>query len=175
MNRPIYVTGDTHINHKKLIEWGRPVDFERRILASHADIPAQAILLHLGDFCIGRDDMSHSAWNLVTGHVKTRVLVLGNHDKKSKAWYLDRGWDLVVDQLIMRLWGKNVIFSHIPVDPKLWPEIDINVHAHTHGNGHRDRDVGGFLSGQFHREVAMELTNYYPILLTDKFVKGRQP
>jgi calcineurin-like phosphoesterase family protein len=170
----IYVTSDTHLNHKKLIEWGRPVDFEERIIQNHNKIEADSVLIHLGDICIGRDEDMHQVLMDAIGHIEHRILVRGNHDKKSNQWYLEHGWNAVAEQLTMKLFGKQVIFSHIPVAYEMWPATDLNVHGHTHGNGHRDRDVAHFLSEGYHREVAMENTNYQPILVTEKWLHGKR-
>lgn len=170
----IYVTSDTHLNHAKLIEWGRPKDFEERIIRSHNKIEEEAVIIHLGDICIGKDEAMHEVLMDSIGHVQHRILVRGNHDKKSNSWYLEHGWHAVVDQLTMNLYGKRVIFSHIPVDYEMWPATDLNVHGHTHGNSHRDHDIQDFYRpGTYHREVAMENTNYQPILVTDKFIHGK--
>lgn len=168
----IWVTSDTHFGHAKLIEWGRDANFNFLELTHHRKmVDADDYLIHLGDFCIGNDEKHHDVWfeNIRTPN---RILVRGNHDHKSNGWYLAHGWSAVADQLVLRLFGKQVLFSHIPVDPKLWPVIDYNVHGHTHGNLHRDFEVRDFYDKDFHREVAMELTKYKPILVTDKFLKG---
>jgi calcineurin-like phosphoesterase family protein len=170
----IYVTSDTHLNHKKLIEWGRPEDFEERIIQSHNKIEPESYLIHLGDFCIGDDANQTEIWLDAVGHIQHRILVRGNHDKKSASWYLEHGWHAVMDHMEITLFGKRILFSHIPVDYELWPATDINVHGHTHGNGHRDRDVAHFLSENYHREVAMENTNYQPILVTEKWLNGKR-
>ena len=168
----IFVTTDTHFNHKKLIEWGRPEDFERRIRRTHAIIPGDAVLIHLGDFCIGKDEEMHKRWMDRVGHIKHRILVRGNHDHKSNNWYLEHGWSMVVDQLVLDLYGKKVIFSHIPVNHELWAATDINVHGHTHGNTHRDIDIQDFYKPDiYHKEIALENTHYQPVVITEKFLK----
>lgn len=167
----IYVTTDTHFNHKKLIDWGRPEDFERRIRRSHRVIPGDAVLIHLGDFCIGKDEEMHDMWMKTVGHVKHRILVRGNHDRKSTSWYLEHGWHAVVESLTMRLYGKNVLFTHIPANNALWAATDLNIHGHTHGNTHRDFEIQDFYNPEeYHREIALENTNYQPVVITDKFI-----
>jgi calcineurin-like phosphoesterase family protein len=171
----IFVTSDTHFNHKKLIEWGRPEKFEQYILDNHSGLEPDDYLIHLGDFCIGKDAEAHEEWLMYVDHVKNKILVRGNHDKKSNGWYLSHGWDAIADQLVLRLFGIKVVFSHIPVDPALWKATEVNVHGHTHGNSHRDIDVRDYYDKDYHREVAMELTNYKPILVTDKFLAKPNP
>ncbi len=167
----IYVTSDTHFGHKKLIEWGRDPNFEELELRSHEKIGADDYLIHLGDFCIGKDAEHHEVFMKRLAHVKHKVLVRGNHDHKSNGWYLEHGWSAVVDQMVMNLFGKTVVFSHIPVRPAKWFAMDYNVHGHTHGDHHRDFEVRGIYDLDFHREVAMELTKYRPILMTKTFLE----
>lgn len=168
----IWVTSDTHFGHDKLIEWGRPENFTALELANLSKVLESGdYLIHLGDFCIGNDEDWHKLFMAETNHIQNRILVRGNHDKKSNGWYLSHGWSAIADQLVLRLFGKKIVFSHIPVDPDLWLATDYNVHGHTHGNSHRDIDVRHFMDKKYHREVAMELTNYRPILITDKFLE----
>lgn len=170
----IYVTSDTHFNHARLIEFGRPEDFEERIIQSHNKIEEDAVLIHLGDFCIGKDAEMHDMWLDVVGHVQRRILIRGNHDKKSDSWYYEHGWQTVAEALTLRLYGKDVLFTHIPANHEMWASTDINVHGHTHGNTHRDHDIQHFYHpGNYHREVALENTNYQPVLITDKFILNR--
>jgi len=169
----IYVTTDTHLNHSKLIEWGRPEDFEEKILRSHNTLPEESVLIHLGDICIGKDEAMHDVLMDAIGHVQHRILVRGNHDHKSNSWYLDHGWTAVVEQLTMNLYGKLVIFSHIPVNHEMWAATDVNIHGHTHGNLHRDTEVRDFYHPEYHREIALENTHYQPVLVTEKLINGR--
>lgn len=168
---PIYVTGDTHLNHKQLIEWGRPKDFEMRELQALRKIPSDAYLLHLGDFCIGDDAAQSDRFLAFVGHVKHRVLVRGNHDHKTNTWYLQHGWSAVVESMELLVHGKRIVFTHIPVDRHGYNWCDLNVHAHTHSDGHRDKDVGHLLTPGYHIEYAPETHNYEPLLLTDKVIK----
>lgn len=173
MNRKTFVTSDTHLNHRKLAEvfQTRPMDFEHQVLTRHNAIPEHSILIHLGDFCIGKDEEMHRKWFQATKHLHTTVLVRGNHDHKSSAWYIDHGWDFVVDQFVAQYYKRKVVFSHIPVDPKVWGAIaDKNVHGHTHGNSHRDHDVAHFYDPEFHVEIALENTGMEPVLLTPELV-----
>ncbi len=173
---PIYVSTDLHFNHMKLHDTfgDRPANFQELELNSHAEIPAEAMLIFLGDFCIGKDEEMHKQWNDYTGHIQHRILVRGNHDNKPDSWYLRHGWDFVCRSTILRLFGKRVLFSHIPKDHSHYPTTDLNIHGHTHGNAHRDEDIRHLIDPNYHIEIAMEHTNYSPVKLTDKFVLGHK-
>jgi calcineurin-like phosphoesterase family protein len=167
----IYVTTDTHFNHMKLVDifHARPADFQEQILSSHSKIGDDDLLIHLGDFCIGKDLESHNRWNAATGHIRNRILVRGNHDNKSDEWYMNHGWNCVADGLLMTVRGKSVYFTHIPIPDFRAPlGTEFNIHGHTHGDVHRDKDIEDY-NPQFNIEIAMEKTDNNPILITDKF------
>lgn len=174
---PIYITTDTHFNHMKLHEvfGDRPANFQDLIIASHNALPEDTLLIHLGDFCIGKDDEMHDKWNNATKHIQHRVLVRGNHDNKSDSYYLRHGWDYVCSLTIMRVFGKRVLFSHIPRDHTHYPTTEINIHGHTHGNTHRDFEIQDFYDPTYHREMALEHTDFKPVLLTPKWLEQEKP
>jgi calcineurin-like phosphoesterase family protein len=172
---PIYLTTDTHFNHAKLHEvfGDRPADFEQKILKSHAELPIDCLLIHLGDFCRGNDQLMHNRWNRATGHINHRILIHGNHDNKSDSWYLAHGWDFVCRSTIMRLFGKNILFSHVPKDHTHYPSTDLNIHGHTHANDHRQSEYKDIYDPSYHIEIALEMTGYKPVLLNQKFLENK--
>ena len=170
---PIYLTTDTHFNHMKLhdVFGDRPANFQELILASHAELPEDCLLIHLGDICMGKDEESHERWNTATKHIKHRILVRGNHANKPDSWYLRHGWDFVCRSTVMKIYGKRVICSHIPKDHTHYPTTELNVHGHTHGNKHRDTEIKDFYDPEYHVEMALEHHEYKPVLLTQKFLR----
>ena len=169
---------DTHLNHKMLSNRGfRPEDFEQRILRNLSKmVKPPDTLIHLGDVCIGKEQESHETLHHFA-QCKTKVLIRGNHDKKSDTWYQEHGWDLVVKELWIQKFGYDILVTHEPVDFTLrgvdgykpWPSL-INLHGHTHGNNHHSVDVGHYYDGEYHRELALEHNDYKPFLLTDKLL-----
>lgn len=164
----IWLIADTHFGHEKLIEWGRPEDFEERLILGLSCIGKDDVLIHLGDFCIGEDDLNHKQFMLALPDCK-KILIRGNHDNKSDTWYYNHGWDFVSEFFINTFFGKRFCFSHIP-DPPM-AGVNYNIHGHTHGNAHRDIDVRDYYNKDYHIEIAPELTNYQPVLLTQKLIK----
>lgn len=161
----IYITTDTHFSHKKLIEWGRPKDFEERLWKGFEVIKENDLLIHLGDFCIGNDELNH---NLFMERVKgKKIFVRGNHDNKSNTWLYNHGWDFVCREFKDKFFGLSFTFTHIPI-PK--NETDYNIHGHTHGNMHRNIDVRDYYDKSFHIEIAPEIDNYQPTLLNQKII-----
>jgi calcineurin-like phosphoesterase family protein len=123
------ITTDTHFGHKNIMDFGnRPKGFEELILenlekkANHTNI-----LIHLGDICWSNDRY----WNrqLTSMPFKKKWLILGNHDKKSREWYINNGWDIASNRITVIYNNKLISFTHKPV--MLLGE-DINIHGHFH-------------------------------------------
>lgn len=158
----VYAISDTHFNHKKLIEYGRPEDFEDRILTALRKASGD-MLIHCGDFAIGGDEEAHFRFMHATQGFKTRVLVRGNHDHKSNAWYYHQGWDFVCDSFSAKLFGKKILFTHIPAKKG---GFDHNIHGHLHGNAHRlEGEVAELYEPGYHIDLAPEIRNYAPCIV----------
>ena len=96
-----------------------------------------AILIHLGDVCIGDDANMHERF--IKSIPCKRILVRGNHDKKSNAWYMDHGWDFVCNRFYDDLYGYKIAFTHKPIPPGCWDGVyDVNIHGHLHNLCHRE-------------------------------------
>lgn len=160
----IWVISDTHFGHKKLIEYGRPGDFEKKIIKGLKVLRGNDLLIHLGDVCIGNDVIWHR--DIIAKLPCRSVLVRGNHDRKTAEWYLAHGWDMVCDSFQMIYRGKNIVFSHCPEMPAYWYNrtrfegYDLNIHGHLHNNCHR-----GIVCNEACRLISLELLNYQPIQL----------
>lgn len=167
MNPKIWIITDTHFGHDKLIEYGRPIDFNDRILNSFSMIKPGDMLIHLGDFCIGNDETWHKVYFKELTGVKN-ILVRGNHDHKSNSWYLAAGWDMVCESFTFDMFGKKIMFSHYP---KAWDGyFDVNIHGHFHDTDHR-RFEPQFtkLLTAYNKLLAIERTDYQPVSL-EKFI-----
>ena len=160
----IWLITDTHYNHDKMIELcGRPKNFARRIHRNLVkELGADDLLIHLGDVCIGNDADVHERY--VATLPGRRVLVRGNHDRKSDHWYLTHGWHFVCEQFTMTASRKRILFSHAPVPDD--GSYDVNVHGHLHNSGHRPAG-----DSSRRRLLAIEETDYQPVLLRT-FLRG---
>jgi len=163
----IYATSDTHFGHDRE-KVHRPAGFEALILASVRRAKGD-ILVHCGDFCIGDDLKHHRAFLDAGSHFKTKVLVRGNHDGKSDAWYYDQGWDFVCYAYVADHFGKRILFTHMPVpyrgeiEAAYWTphyEPSINVHGHFHGNNHRKIDSSGLYNKAYHYDLAPDIHKF---------------
>ena len=166
---------DTHFGHHKIIELcGRPVNYEDRLLKGLMAIPEGDTLFHLGDVCLGNDGDLHNTF--ITPIPCTKVLIRGNHDRKSDSWYIDHGWDVVLKSAVVRVGGHQVFLSHQPLPEQyLWiPQNEsklnytFNIHGHFHNNDHRALEYDDAAHGYNrlrHLRLACELTHYQPLLL----------
>ena len=161
------IMSDLHFNHAILMNIGkasRPTDYEKRLKHSLSTIKASDTLVVLGDICIGKDAEMHRRYIMP---LKCRkVLVLGNHDGKSKARYNSHWRDethdvlLVTDDLglpenrwLYILGGRNILLSHQPILEL--PEGWYNIHWHYH-----DRQIKPI--SEFHKLYSPEIENYKP-------------
>lgn len=168
----IYLTTDTHFGHAMLLKHGRPENFETKILKELALVKGD-MLIHLGDICMGND----AGWvgqfmKIAKTNFKKVVLVRGNHDGKSYNWYLDQGFDHVCEYMRMRMFGKEILFSHMPIlaeetETSLYHKVHMNIHGHLHGAGkYSHRAVEGYEAG-FHYDCAPDTHEYKPVKLED--------
>lgn len=160
----IYLTTDTHFGHEAMLRFcGRPAEFSQLIL-DNLIVQEGDILIHLGDFCIGNDEMWHARFVDYAGGFKRKVLVRGNHDHKSDSWYLNHGWDFVCEAFWAEYFGKKILFSHKP-SPFVM-HADMNIHGHFHNSNHHDSEHE---ITDKHKLLAIEYTNYKPVSL-EKFI-----
>ena len=94
-----WLISDTHFNHTKLEQWGgRSGSWQENLWKGMESIPCEDVLIHLGDICIGNDEEIHSRISALSCK---KILVRGNHDKKSISWYYepDRDWETNITKM----------------------------------------------------------------------------
>ena len=163
-----WIIADTHFGHDRMFKNGyRPEGFERQIINNlHNMVKSDDVTIHLGDVCFYKEEY----WNelfLVNTKGK-RWLIRGNHDKKTATWYLTHGWDAVCDSMSIKLYGKNLLFTHRPVI--VAPHFDFNIHGHLHTS---DR-YPEILTEDKNILVSMEEMQYKPQNLRS-LVERKQP
>ena len=162
----IYLTTDTHFGHKKLIEFGRPENFEEVIFNHLKELPDDCLLIHLGDVGLGGDGEVHDKY--IKPLKMRKILVRGNHDRKSDSWYLEHGWDFVCERFENTYFGKKIMFSHIPVRDNNF--YDLNIHGHFHNSEHHTQEAYILaVMNNKHKLLALEHTYYKPVNL-EKFI-----
>jgi calcineurin-like phosphoesterase family protein len=131
MNR-VFVIGDTHFGHKKIIEY----EAETRPFATIEEHDAELVrrwnatvnpndtVWHLGDVLFGLD--AFATLSLLNG---TKKLVMGNHDRYSIDLYREHFSQVVgVAEL------RGCILTHVPVHPAQFGRYKANIHGHLHSN-----------------------------------------
>lgn len=171
-----WIITDTHFGHDMLHRRGfRPFGFEDIILTNLRQLQPSDRLIHLGDVSWVEDARwHHELWENCPA--ETRILVRGNHDRKrSDTWFMEHGWSVVVEALWISRYGLDIEFSHVPRDlSKMvpWPEYR-NIHGHTHGNTPRHgEEWERSYDPRHHIEIALEFTNYQPVMLTENKVRN---
>jgi len=164
---------DTHFNHvDKMIKYcNRPPNYEERIdnglRMLKKNINEKTILIHLGDITIGKDEEATERIVRNTPSI-ARILVRGNHDKKSSSWYVSHGWNFVCESLSLEFMGKNILLSHKPMPDSGY---DINIHGHFHNTDHHSHEPElQAIKNDKQYLLAIENTNYQPVLL-DNIIK----
>ncbi len=158
----IYVISDTHFGHENMVNWAlRPEDFNEKIWKGLDTLPEDSILIHCGDITMGADATTHIR---LAGYKFKKWLVLGNHDNHSISWYVRNGWDFVANEIMIKMFGKNILFTHYPLPKR--EGIDINIHGHLHGGASHGKP--DFYDTTYHKEVTPEVIGYTPAKLGTK-------
>ena len=162
----IWVVADTHFLHDNLSRedyCNRPKDHTQKIFKQLMLIPEKDLLIHLGDISIGNEKRVYNEF--IRPLKCKKVLVKGNHDKKSNNWYLTHSWDFVCYSFQDNYRGKKVLFSHYPTNADGY---DFNLHGHLHNNVYKwdilTKENKEFVSEK-HLLFALELTKYRPMKL----------
>ena len=123
-----YVIADTHFYHDMMIEKGyRPSDYNNLLFKSLSQITKWDTLIHLGDLSFYRNDEINRYIETIIGK---KILLRGNHDKKSHSYYEGNGWTFVADEIMIKRGGYDIVFSHKPVP--ISGDKRINIHGHFH-------------------------------------------
>ena len=152
----IYVVSDLHLNHKNIINMGRPFE----TLQEHNDYVIEEY-----NKVVGKDDLVYILGDVGFSPVQDlklliprlngrKVLILGNHDKQKIGEYRNMGFIEVYDHPVY--YSSHLILSHEPVREALNNPYVFNVHGHLHFN---ILDLPNYIN------VNTELINYKPISL----------
>lgn len=124
----IWVTSDTHFDHKNIIKYcNRPfrtVDEMNNAIWQNWNsvVDVDDIVYHLGDFALGPSDGYIRRVNNLLGVLNGKIyLVKGNHDRKVN--------QLNFEAVFNGIELDGLLLSHVPKETDL-----INVHGHVHNN-----------------------------------------
>lgn len=162
----VFVIADTHFYHKNIMEyepirkqWADDIPSMNEYLVRqwNSVVTPEDTVIHLGDVSFGNKEQTKDLMDRLNGR---KVLVMGNHDTRSKGWFLSVGFQEVHKETTRSFktveTPPNVIFSHQPITEHLGAVL--NVHGHCHS---RPRD--GLTP--LHACVSVELNNGVPVEL----------
>jgi len=156
----IYLISDTHFNHKNIIKYAnRPFDTiekmnEAMIKKWNKTVSNKDTIYHLGDFAFGNKEQIIEIVGRLNGR---KILIKGNHCKKSSKWYIECGFDVALDCGVIL--DEYYLLTHRPIEDISDPYY--NISGHTHLINSKNSRV---------YNVSVEQINYTPILL-DKVKK----
>ena len=113
----VFFTSDTHFGHESIIRYcNRPFRNAEEMNAElirrwQETVPEDGIVFHLGDFAHGNARL----WNDILSALPGRkYLILGNHDIKAlRQGYMGR-FELVAQQMTIRVGGQAIVLNHNP-------------------------------------------------------------
>lgn len=155
----IYVVADTHFYHHNIIGYcGRPFNYctemnEKMITRWNSVVKKTDMVIHCGDFALHKkSDKVGETCRRLNGR---KILVRGNHDRKTINWYLRNGFDFVCDTFTL----GRIIFTHRPMKKQdlVLSYYDLNIHGHLHEKPSPHPEL--------YENVCVEQTNYFPIKL----------
>lgn len=150
-----WVISDTHFYHKNIgVYCNRPDDWHNLIITNwNTYIKNEDIVFHLGDFALTSKSKLQELIPLLNGRI---MLLRGNHDKFSKAFYNEQGITLREHPLYINLNPeKRWVFSHRPLDIL---SGYYNFHGHIH-------DLES--SSPYHINLSVEMTEYKPVKMSE--------
>lgn len=157
-----YIISDTHFFHDDMIHLcGRPQNFERRIIRNwRATVTDQDVVIHIGDVIFYQYDKLKEIMDSLPAMRK--ILVRGNHDKRSCNWYMRNGFDFACDEFLLNYMGKNLLFSHYPKNNITGKTTYVNIHGHSHlPSGLSDN----YMQNDFCLLYSLEHEGYRPVEL----------
>lgn len=123
----VYCMTDWHLwlrNEKNKPACHKRNNFDE-IIKNVKRIQPDDVLIFLGDLVDGEFEDKDSLKNILLPMNFKKILVVGNNDLFSPAFYKSCGFDYVVRSFTWH----DVLFTHMPVKN----DNDINVHGHIHG------------------------------------------
>jgi len=113
----VWFTADTHFCHGNIVRFsGRPFKDaaqmnEEFIRRWNETVPKDGTVFHLGDFCLG----GGREWDDIVRRLNGKIyLILGNHDFRNiKKSFMSR-FEMVTQQMTIRVGGQSIILNHNP-------------------------------------------------------------
>jgi calcineurin-like phosphoesterase family protein len=161
-----WVTSDNHFGHANIEHLcKRPPNTDTLMVEEWTRlVPADALLLHLGDVAYRAD---FEMWRRVIAQLPgDKHLIIGNHDKQPVKYYKSCGFT-VIEPFLFTYNGKPISFSHYPLETPRTDPDQLRIHGHIHNNGygydpHTDSSGPARIG---HINLSVEVTKYRPVHL----------
>lgn len=137
-----WFTSDHHFWHRNILEYeparqkfGDIEGMNEELIYRHNSLVAPKDEVYfLGDICFAKDDV---ATNIISRMNGSKVLIMGNHDRKSPSRYRSYGFRGAHRHgFLLTIMGKNVRLQHFPQVPEedMVPQgsTEFLLHGHTH-------------------------------------------
>lgn len=153
----VWFLSDTHFGDESIIGFcNRPINCDEIIINNWKNIVGKNdTVILLGDFTFKPVNIHH-----LPG--RSKILIKGNHDELHYNAYYDMGFDIVFDPytngpFVINYLEYNIALTHEPI---IFHKYDLNIHGHLH-------NLAKLESVSKHYLVALEYTDYKPVLLSD--------
>ena len=180
-NAKTYFISDTHFNHKNIIKYcNRPfrdVEEMNRALIENWNntVTDFDTVFHLGDVALTNES---SMKELIPKLKGKKILIRGNHDKKSEEFFRKVGFGFVPENPL-KLSSKRLILSHKPLKDTEIPDGYVNVHGHIHNNSLHKANLTtneieypeDLYSEKLHINVSADAIGFKPISLEEVLKK----
>jgi calcineurin-like phosphoesterase family protein len=152
INKDTWIVSDTHFGHSNMVKLcNRLLNFNERIVQGwRKTVKENDPILHLGDLVIFFGPLTDMWLDMAATLPGDKYLIRGNHDKKNSY----KGFT-VVDEQLVEIDDKWIIFSHHPKEKEDW--WDLNIHGHLHGNGSNVYP--------YQKDVGVDVVGYKPVRL----------
>jgi calcineurin-like phosphoesterase family protein len=153
--KTVFFTSDWHIGHHNVLEFdNRPFktleEMHVKLINNYNScVPIDGIGYFLGDMGLCNTELLKNVISQLNG---TKILILGNHDKKHNAMY-SVGFDCVLNAASLYIAGERVTLSHCPLRG-VFRENTAGMRnstegEHWHGE-HKNMQYSVSNEGQFH-------------------------
>jgi calcineurin-like phosphoesterase family protein len=153
--KSIFFSSDWHIGHANSIVFdNRPFEnldemHKALIKRYNAQVPVNGVCYFLGDIGVGSSETTKKVISQLNG---TKILILGNHDKKMNAMY-ECGFDVVLYNATIPVGGEIVTMSHCPLRDVYREDVSgmrgVTGYQNWH-NEHKNVNFSVTDEGQFH-------------------------
>lgn len=153
-SKSVYIISDTHWFHDMITKkYFRPKNFmDLTIKYWNNVVRDHDIVFHLGDVIFYNYNILK---DILDGLPGDKILIRGNHDRKSNNWYMNNGFTFSCELFSY----KNILFTHKRSKFES-NNFLLNIHGHTHTNIYDYIQNFKRTDVLYHRLYSLEFENY---------------